>query len=328
MVMRMFWSTEEGKDVCPWTGGVPSPAEGTLRFAVVGDNTGIARPGVFAKAMHQINWMQPEFVVSIGDLIEGFSHDRACIHQEWDAIDAAVSSLNAPFFFIPGNHDLSTGEGLEVWRKRKGAPYYAFEYKKVLFLCLSSEDPPMAPSREIEECMQQILETKQRDQSLAEELAAALHKKVLGEDPERTDVPAIAKARFSDQQVDFFARVINERTAVRWTFVLMHKPGWGPDDGNFIRLENLLADRSYTMIAGHTHRYHYQRRLGRDYITVGTTGGLAFNGSSREQSDQILWVTVADSQPQIANIRLNGLLDRAGKSTNHKYDPIVWASSE
>ncbi|WJR34208.1 metallophosphoesterase [Mycobacteroides immunogenum] len=310
----MFWSTEEGKDIYPWSGDMPRHREDVLRFAVVGDNTGISRPGVFAQAMHQINWMQPEFVVSIGDLIEGFSHDPAHIHQEWDVIDAAVSSVQAPFFFIPGNHDLSTDEGLEVWRKRKGAPYYAFEYKEALFLCLSSEDPPVAPSPELEECMQQILHTKQTDQSLAEKLGAALHRKVLGEDPERTDMPTIAKARLSDQQVDFFTRVIKEHTAVRWTFVFMHKPGWGPDDGNFIRIENLLADRSYTMIAGHLHRYDYQRRLGRDYITVGTTGGLALNGSSREQVDHILWITLAEGQPQIANIRLNGLLDKTGQN--------------
>ncbi len=34
-----------------------------FQFVIVGDRTGRPRPGVFSNAMHQINLMQPEFVV-------------------------------------------------------------------------------------------------------------------------------------------------------------------------------------------------------------------------------------------------------------------------
>src|SRR6059058_5864803 len=41
-----------------------------FRFAIVTDRTGGARPGVFERAVEQLNWLQPEFVVSVGDLIQ------------------------------------------------------------------------------------------------------------------------------------------------------------------------------------------------------------------------------------------------------------------
>src|SRR3569833_4783918 len=49
----------------PGTGAAP------LRFAVIGDNTGIARPGEFDAAMPQIGWLKPDIILSVGDLIEG-----------------------------------------------------------------------------------------------------------------------------------------------------------------------------------------------------------------------------------------------------------------
>src|SRR5476649_614826 len=40
----------------PWT-GMPHTGAAALRFAVIGDNTGLARPGVFDQAMQQISWL-------------------------------------------------------------------------------------------------------------------------------------------------------------------------------------------------------------------------------------------------------------------------------
>ncbi|HEX3313323.1 MAG TPA: hypothetical protein VHR72_00475, partial [Gemmataceae bacterium] len=40
-------------------------------FAVVSDRTGGHRANVFSQAIEKLNLMQPQFVVSVGDLIEG-----------------------------------------------------------------------------------------------------------------------------------------------------------------------------------------------------------------------------------------------------------------
>jgi hypothetical protein len=52
-------------------------APGDFQFAVVSDRTGGHRARVFSRAVEQLNLLQPEFVVSVGDLIEGYSNDRA-----------------------------------------------------------------------------------------------------------------------------------------------------------------------------------------------------------------------------------------------------------
>jgi hypothetical protein len=49
-----------------WT-GTPPPGPLPLRFVVTGDNTGVARPGVFDQAMRQVGWLAPDFVLSVGD---------------------------------------------------------------------------------------------------------------------------------------------------------------------------------------------------------------------------------------------------------------------
>src|SRR5688500_14050013 len=42
-----------------------------FRFAIVSDRTGAHRDGIFSQAVEKLNLMQPEFVLSVGDLIEG-----------------------------------------------------------------------------------------------------------------------------------------------------------------------------------------------------------------------------------------------------------------
>ncbi len=91
----------------PWN-SAPRLGGGPLRFAVIGDNTGMARPGVFDQAMVQLSWLQPDFVLSVGDLVEGYTDDRARIDADWARIEAATAKLNCPIVYAPGNHDMNT----------------------------------------------------------------------------------------------------------------------------------------------------------------------------------------------------------------------------
>ena len=78
-----------------------------FQFAIITDNAGGARPGVFAKAVEMVNLLQPEFVVNAGDLIEGYSEDEEDFRVWWQEIDEYLEQLDMPFFFVPGNHDLN-----------------------------------------------------------------------------------------------------------------------------------------------------------------------------------------------------------------------------
>jgi hypothetical protein len=44
-----------------------------FQFAIVSDNSGGGRAGVLPAALEMVNRLQPEFVVSLGDLIEGYT---------------------------------------------------------------------------------------------------------------------------------------------------------------------------------------------------------------------------------------------------------------
>jgi predicted MPP superfamily phosphohydrolase len=110
-------------------------------FAIVADRTGKHRANVFSHAVEKIELMQPQFVVSVGDLIEGAAADKLN-ETQWKEIDSYIGKLSMPFFFVPGNHDLREGAKEKAWRTRFGRSSYSFVYRDTLFLMLSTEDLP------------------------------------------------------------------------------------------------------------------------------------------------------------------------------------------
>ena len=99
----------------PWTGLAANDAADDFRFVIVGDRTGGARPGVFESAISKVNLLEPAFVMSIGDLIEGDTEDQAQLDREWDEFEGFVARLEAPFFYAAGNHDMSNAAMAETW---------------------------------------------------------------------------------------------------------------------------------------------------------------------------------------------------------------------
>ena len=61
----------------PWTSLEALDQQARFHFVVVTDRTGGEREGVFAAAMSGIDLMQPAFVVSVGDLIKGYTRNHA-----------------------------------------------------------------------------------------------------------------------------------------------------------------------------------------------------------------------------------------------------------
>ena len=97
-----------------------------------------------------MNGLHPEFVMSVGDLIVGWDEekqqlirDTLKIKSRWREFNDIISQLRAPFFYVGGNNDLLNPILDEEWKKRFGRTYYSFEYKKVLFLVLNSDDTPL-----------------------------------------------------------------------------------------------------------------------------------------------------------------------------------------
>lgn len=118
---------------------VNDPADG-FQFAVVSDRTGQHREKVFSRAMHLVNLLPPAFVVSVGDLIEGYTPTPEAMAADWDQFNGFLKPLGMPFFYAGGNHDLGTKAKNTSWDGRYGRRQYHFTYKNVLFLVLNAED--------------------------------------------------------------------------------------------------------------------------------------------------------------------------------------------
>ena len=272
-----------------------------FQFVIVGDRTGGRRPGVFKHAMEQVNWLQPEFVLSVGDLIEGYSDDENQLEREWDEVDAMIDTLQMPFFYTVGNHDIGNEVMRDVWHERYGPDYYHFRYRDVLFVSLNTEDPPFALPAPV---LARQVEIAQMMDSEPEKTQEMIIDRRPSGPPELPEQPAA----ISDAQLRFIETALRENADVRWTVVLMHKPAWTHEGTQFQRIEALLADRPYTMIAGHNHYYDYGQRHGRDHIVMATTGGIWLSGGPGSV-DHLLWVTMTDEGPIFANIELNGLVE-------------------
>ncbi|MDM8551743.1 metallophosphoesterase [Desulfobacterales bacterium HSG2] len=128
----------------PWTDRPFKNDPADFQFAIVSDRTGGCRPGIFRKAMLQVNLLQPDFVMCVGDLIEGYTENRDMLKQQYDEMDTILNSLEMRFFRVAGNHEISNDVMANVYGDRYGLLYYHFVYKNVLFLILCTEDPPSA----------------------------------------------------------------------------------------------------------------------------------------------------------------------------------------
>lgn len=111
-----------------------------LQFAIIADLWGGMRPGIFEDAVNKLELLQPQFVMSVGDLIDGKSYEPKEINEQWDEFDVQIKPLSMPFFYVPGNHDIGNAIMEEQWKKRLGSPYYHFVYKNTLFLSINTED--------------------------------------------------------------------------------------------------------------------------------------------------------------------------------------------
>ena len=124
----------------PWTHLNFQDDADDFHFAIIGDVTGGYRGKVLDDAVVKLNRMQPAFVLSVGDLIEGHPEDAAEVDRQWQRFEASVGQLDMPFFHVPGNHDFQRPVMPEQWQQRFGPRYYHFVYKDVLFLILNTED--------------------------------------------------------------------------------------------------------------------------------------------------------------------------------------------
>ncbi|HEY3836831.1 MAG TPA: metallophosphoesterase [Bryobacteraceae bacterium] len=105
-----------------------APAAG-FDFAILGDRTGNAVPGVYEQVVKEVAARHPDFIINVGDTIEGLHDDSAV--AEWQSLKPIWKSFrDTPFYLVPGNHDIWSPQSERVWRVETGRPpQYSFDFK-------------------------------------------------------------------------------------------------------------------------------------------------------------------------------------------------------
>ncbi|MGO9260493.1 MAG: metallophosphoesterase family protein [Bryobacteraceae bacterium] len=115
-----------------------SPAPDSLRFAILGDRTGEAQPGVYEQVWKEVAAENPSFVVSVGDTIEGM--EDASAEAEWREVDRILEPFRRfPLYLAAGNHDVWSPASERLYRQYAArAPHYSFDFGQAHFTILDN----------------------------------------------------------------------------------------------------------------------------------------------------------------------------------------------
>lgn len=121
-----------------WTAAYSGGSDGTFRFAILGDRTGEAVPGVWEEVWRETDADHPDFVITVGDTIQG--GDDATVDREWqEQLRILAPYRKYRIFFTPGNHDVWSLDSAEAFEKYAKHPlHYGFDYKQAHFTVLDN----------------------------------------------------------------------------------------------------------------------------------------------------------------------------------------------
>lgn len=99
------------------------------------------------RAVYEINQLNPEFVVHIGDMVEGYTRNVDLWMQEYEEFQSVMNQLRMPWYPTVGNHEVISGSRdandrtfEELYKKHFAPLYYSFDYKNSHFICLYTDE--------------------------------------------------------------------------------------------------------------------------------------------------------------------------------------------
>jgi 3',5'-cyclic-AMP phosphodiesterase len=119
-----------------------------FQFAILGDRTGSAVPGVYEQAWRETAADHPRFVITVGDTIEGGNDLTA--DSEWQQILKTLAVYQQyRIFFTPGNHDVWSVASAQAFEKYTKRPlHYSFDYGQAHFTILDNSRSDDLPAEE------------------------------------------------------------------------------------------------------------------------------------------------------------------------------------
>lgn len=220
-----------------------------FHFVIFGDRTGGPPEGieVLAQAVEDTNLLDPDLVLTVGDLIEGYNQTEKWMVQMRE-FRSTMEKLEMPWFPVAGNHDIywrgsnkPEGEHEKSYEKHFGPLWYWFEHKDVGFLVLYTDEGH-----------------------------AETGQKAFGR--EGCD-------NFSPRQLAWLDGALKEMAKLDQVFVFLHHPRWlkrNYSENNWEVVHGKLAATGNVsaVFAGHIHRMNYDgARDGIEYYALATTGG-------------------------------------------------------
>jgi hypothetical protein len=110
-----------------------------FRYSIMGDRTGGHQDQVYGRVWREIDLLHPDFVINVGDTIEG-SRNHDTMAGEWrDLRPVWERYKHYPLYFTPGNHDIWSNESEALYREQSGRPVnYGFNYQDAHFTVLDN----------------------------------------------------------------------------------------------------------------------------------------------------------------------------------------------
>ncbi|WP_083904804.1 LamG-like jellyroll fold domain-containing protein [Rhodopirellula sp. SWK7] len=231
---------------------LPSPPTGddVFHFAIYGDRTGGVPAGlkVLEQAVVDTNLLDPDLVMTVGDLVQGYNESDQWLEQMHEFKDI-VNRLNMKWYPVAGNHDVywrgqgpaPQGHHESNYEKHFGPLWYSFTHKNAGFIVLYSDEGDPA-----------------------------------------TNLKAFnvgALQNMSDEQMAFLESALSEMKEKDHVFVFLHHPRWtggGYEGSNWSRVHQKLAAAGNVtaVFAGHIHHMRYDgEKDGIAYYALATTGG-------------------------------------------------------
>jgi len=121
-----------------WLAGVIFCAD--LKFVVVSDTNPEFLNQMdfshFEKAIEQINTLKPDLVINLGDLIYGYG--LRSTRPQWQRYLEIISLVEAPYYQVPGNHDVFNKRARQVYLKFFRKTYMSFDLGNCHFVLLDN----------------------------------------------------------------------------------------------------------------------------------------------------------------------------------------------
>ncbi len=128
---------------------IPPIEKKTFKIAIFGDRTGGDPEGLkyLDRAIYEINQLKPDFVIHIGDMVQGYTRDQNEWIRQKDEFLSYMDKLTMPYYLTAGNHDVfnpfrdpndKTYE--ELYKKHFSQLNYSFDYKNSHFVILYTDE--------------------------------------------------------------------------------------------------------------------------------------------------------------------------------------------